>query len=599
MKIIIDDNCNSVNIEDKRNKVIVSKYMCFQTASSAPDLQAVTDVGQITTHDIVVGSLLKNTRVLSATAGGNVGILMHSGGQDATMLFNPADGVISFNHQLRGNPIATPTADGDYITKGYFDSHAGVTEINDLTDAIYNGRSLFLGEGSGVSETFQRWNTGVGKDVMPVNISGTENVAIGVGAGAKLIADSNVLIGAWVAPDLTTGIGNIIVGKDSGDDLETGDHNTLVGFYIRTLPNSKENVVVGRDNQSYGDANIILGDENIVTGSNNIIIGNNEDLGTADNKLIISNVVGGTATPLIYGEFDNKKLIFNTAVDLAQLAEQPTGAVDLAIATTKYVDDHASTIPDVTWMELLALTDRKNGNRYHLTDADPYTGATGYITMLSEDWFYWVDATGLVHKISANYYDYPLWTSGLIMDGLFTIIVRGTGEVDWGDGSALESYDSTGDVTLTHTYSAFDGEIKFYGSLTKIYNNTSGSDLHHDIGQLPSGLTTYRNTGNNTTSGDIGQLPSGLTTYYNAGSNTVSDYTSPHTFNSSISLFSSITTSGIGLDATEVDNLLIDLDTSGMATGTIELTGGNAPRTSASDTAVANLTGRGVTVATN
>jgi hypothetical protein len=126
-------------------------------------------------------------------------------------------------------------------------------------------------------------------------------------------------------------------------------------------------------------------------------------------------------------------------------------------------------------------------------------------------------------------------------------------------------------------------------------NNTISGDLV----SLPTSLTNFRCTGSNTVSGDLADLPTNLTYFRCSGSNTVSTYTSPHTFNSSINYFLLLPATGYGLDSTEVDNLLIDLDASGMSRGTIDISGNNAARTSASDAAIASLTGNGVSVTTN
>jgi hypothetical protein len=112
-------------------------------------------------------------------------------------------------------------------------------------------------------------------------------------------------------------------------------------------------------------------------------------------------------------------------------------------------------------------------------------------------------------------------------------------------------------------------------------------------------LTYYLSSGNNTTSGDIANLPSGLAYYRNYGSNQVDTYTAGRVWDSGVDYIEHKPAAGYGLSSTEVDNLLIDLDNSGMSSGTIDLSGNNAARTSASDAAVTSLQGKGVTVTTN
>ncbi|HMA59518.1 MAG TPA: LamG-like jellyroll fold domain-containing protein [Halanaerobiales bacterium] len=152
----------------------------------------------------------------------------------------------------------------------------------------------------------------------------------------------------------------------------------------------------------------------------------------------------------------------------------------------------------------------------------------------------------------------------------------------------FESADNDFDFNLNILPSSLT-DFRCYG------NNTVSGDL----AGLPSTLTYFRCDGNNIVSGDLADLPSTLTYFICYGSNTISTYTSGHTFNSGIDYFLLLPAAGYGLDSTEVDNLLIDLDNSGMSSGTIDISGNNAARTSASDAAVTSLEGKGVSVTTN
>jgi hypothetical protein len=190
-----------------------------------------------------------------------------------------------------------------------------------------------------------------------------------------------------------------------------------------------------------------------------------------------------------------------------------------------------------------------------------------------------------------------VWISDLTGVDSITITVSGIGIVYWGDETS-DAYNGSL-ISLSHTYTKNHKAIKFVGTLTYINSQTSNSKLNHDIANLPSGLTYYLNYGQNTTTGDIANLPSGLTYYNNYGQNQVNKYTSGHIFSSSIYYFVNRPAPGYGLTSTMVDNLLIDLDTSGMSSGNIYLDGNNSPRTTASDAAVTSLQGKGVNVYTN
>ena len=133
--------------------------------------------------------------------------------------------------------------------------------------------------------------------------------------------------------------------------------------------------------------------------------------------------------------------------------------------------------------------------------------------------------------------------------------------------------------------------ITIYG-----YNTLSGN-----IANAPVNLTYIQITGSNTLSGDIANAPVNLTYIQITGSNTISAYTAGRTWANNQRYIYLAPFAGSGLDATEVDNLLIDLAV--VASWTTEkvvwLAGNNAARTAASDAAVATLIGKGVSVTVN
>ena len=233
-----------------------------------------------------------------------------------------------------------------------------------------------------------------------------------------------------------------------------------------------------------------------------------------------------------------------------------------------------------------------------------------------------------------------------VISGQFSTVSGQEISVDWGDGSARDTYSGT-DQAWSHDYgAAVNATVRIFGSvvLTKFRMDASGADISFDVANLPSGLVlmdvrgnntlsgdivnlpsglTYLNvTGNNTLSGDIVNLPSGLTyllmygsntlsgdvanlpsglTYLNVrGSNTIADYTSK-TWTTKPAMFYLFPVSPGGLSTAEVDQLLIDLDDDlTWASGdVITLTGTNAVPSSTSDAAVNNMTSEGATVTTN
>jgi len=155
--------------------------------------------------------------------------------------------------------------------------------------------------------------------------------------------------------------------------------------------------------------------------------------------------------------------------------------------------------------------------------------------------------------------------------------------------TGLTTYINYGSNTTSGDIASLPTGLTYYTNCG--LNTTSG-----DIASLPTELTYYYNYGSNTTSGDIASLPTGLTYYRNQGSNQVDTYTSGHTFDSGIIYFLNLPAAGYGLSSTEVNNLLIDLDASGMSSGTIDLSGNNTAPGASGETAIDALRVKGISV---
>jgi len=106
----------------------------------------------------------------------------------------------------------------DNTQAGWVDmgSGPGVTSINDLSDAISDDYSVFLGKYSGVSDDGINNNTGVGNYSLFSVTSGTKNVAVGNSSlGYTTTASNNIAIGYRAALNNVTGYSNVAVGAYS------------------------------------------------------------------------------------------------------------------------------------------------------------------------------------------------------------------------------------------------------------------------------------------------------------------------------------------------------------------------------------------------
>lgn len=156
----------------------------------------------------------------------------------------------------------------------------------EFTTGAYN---VFVGDLAGEANTTGLQNVFTGAMSGKKNVNGNMNVFIGSNAGANNIDGSrNTFVGSNAGGSNTTGWRNTYLGLSAGYYNTTGSYNTFLGR------------AAGYNNIS-GEANVFVGS----------MAGFNE---TGSNKLYISN--SETATPLIYGEFDNSLLKFNGQVQV-------------------------------------------------------------------------------------------------------------------------------------------------------------------------------------------------------------------------------------------------------------------------------------------
>jgi hypothetical protein len=159
---------------------------------------------------------------------------------------------------------------------------------------------------------------------MDTIVANANNYAIGNGAGASLIKskdsssnNDNILIGTTSGASLgssASGVAmqNIIIGNNAAKNINPlASQNVIIGY--EAAKNS--NGVVGNQTSAFNN-NVAIGTKAgylVSNGSGNVILGsnagNNTSFSNISNKLIISN--SNTETPLIYGEFDNKKVTIN------------------------------------------------------------------------------------------------------------------------------------------------------------------------------------------------------------------------------------------------------------------------------------------------
>lgn len=197
---------------------------------------------------------------------------------------------------------ATPTVAGKLMgstnnTHGYravlLGEFAGASSPNYLENSVGIGTSALSASSTFFSGSY---SVAVGGFAMGYGEAGTESVAVG---HESLLYDNTATVAGGY---------NTAVGTGSMRSSTDGQYNVALGYRaLRDATAAVETVAVGANSGG--------------TGSNNVFIGNYAGNGsTASNVLYIAN--SNTTTPLIYGEFDNKKLTINGSLKLTEATRE-------------------------------------------------------------------------------------------------------------------------------------------------------------------------------------------------------------------------------------------------------------------------------------
>jgi hypothetical protein len=183
------------------------------------------------------------------------------------------------------------------------------------TTGLYNS---FFGYKTGRSNTTGTENIFIGHQSGTLNTSGSGNLFIGDSAGVKnTIGNLNVFLGGYSGWENTTGFQNISIGYGAGLNNINGNRNIYIGTAAGTANKAGIlNVSIGNfaGSKSVGAYNVYLGSRagmNDSTGSGNVFIGFMAGVAEYEisNRLYVAN--SGTNSPLIFGEFDNSRLVIN------------------------------------------------------------------------------------------------------------------------------------------------------------------------------------------------------------------------------------------------------------------------------------------------
>ena len=199
-----------------------------------------------------------------------------------------------------------------------------------------NRRNVFIGQDAGLNTTSPfayraANNTFVGSQAGYSNTTGTSNVFFGRGAGySNTIGDVNTYIGYNAGYSSSTASFNTYIGQNAGYATTTGLANLFIGNSTgEANTTGQQNIYIGNSafqQNTTGSNNTIIGvfaGLNNITGTGNVFIGNSAGFDeTGSNKFYLDN--SNTATPLLYGEFDNNLLRVNGTLNVNNAFSFPT-----------------------------------------------------------------------------------------------------------------------------------------------------------------------------------------------------------------------------------------------------------------------------------
>ncbi|MCA9796995.1 MAG: hypothetical protein KC910_34530, partial [Candidatus Eremiobacteraeota bacterium] len=200
---------------------------------------------------------------------------------------------------------------------------------------------------NGGSNVFCGYQAGYG---VSAGLTGSTNVCLGSESGYNLSSGtSNVFCGYQAGYGLSTGItgsNNVIGGYKAGYNLKNGSYNVFQGYQCALGTASgvsgSRNVGLGYEalvGLTSGTDNIAIGRSAgaaLTTGDYNVFIGSYAgDTLTGNSKLAIHSSGSSGATPLIYGEFDNRIIEFNAWQRLPDRSSHPSISTGEAFSYVK------------------------------------------------------------------------------------------------------------------------------------------------------------------------------------------------------------------------------------------------------------------------
>lgn len=191
--------------------------------------------------------------------------------------------------------VTSPSSTGD---GGRYNVFVGYLSGNKNTLGYKN---VFMGYKAGMNNLSAEHNIFIGTESGILNQTGRYNTYLGSQTGAFSNGNGNTFVGYSAGVATEGGEENTAVGMNSGTSIGDGTRNAFFGWASGNFNSGSGNVFLGA---SAGSSN---------TGSGNVLIGYNANVAGSYRFVIKNRYELTDAPPLLYGEFDNRRLAVNRA----------------------------------------------------------------------------------------------------------------------------------------------------------------------------------------------------------------------------------------------------------------------------------------------
>ncbi|HBU06618.1 MAG TPA: hypothetical protein DEB09_00875, partial [Candidatus Magasanikbacteria bacterium] len=260
-------------------------YITTSTEADQIWLTASTSYAKLSLNNIFSGeNSFTGTTTLSTTTVSSLTVSELSSG---SVIFAGASSLLSSTSSLYWDNTTGRLGIGTNTPAYTLDVNGDINIQNSTNVLRVNGFQILSANGTENIMIGGAGNFNVGSQLVAVGSSagsynsGNFNTYLGVLSGSGVLGNStggyNSFFGASSGENITSGQNNVLIGTLTGNNIGTGSYNTFLGKGAGQLATSSQ-------------GNVFLGYQ----------AGYNE---TGSNKLYIEN--SNSATPLIYGEFDN------------------------------------------------------------------------------------------------------------------------------------------------------------------------------------------------------------------------------------------------------------------------------------------------------